>query len=279
MGSTETLSASMLVSIVTPVLNGGKYVAACLDSVVGQSYQSVEHVFIDGGSTDETTEIIQRYIRQYPGKVRMVSAPGTDPGQAWNIGVKSARGQILGCIGVDDLCEPGAIETVVEFFRSNPDAHFVHGHCTFINEKGEIIKEHRVGDFKFQEFVNTAKHIATPSAFCKRAALERIGWLDSSGDDFDVWIRIAREYSIYRVDRVLSQLMIHADSAFNPSDFEKRKTLYEQTFQISRRYGGQVLSPLAMRYYVAVVLGWLRLGSYLPVLRAIFRRIRGYGEF
>lgn len=137
---------------------------------------------------------LEAYAAKFPGRVRFVVEPGTGPREAWNAGLKIAKGEIFGCIGVDDICEERAIQTVVEFFQSHPDARFVHGECDLINDREKIIGRHRVEDFNFQAYIDTAKHIATPSAFYRRCVLEKVGWLDSSGDDFGLMIRIAKEF-------------------------------------------------------------------------------------
>lgn len=267
-----------LVSVVTPVFNGAGYIEGAIQSVLAQNYPHVEHMLVDGGSRDGTLEILTRYATEHPGRIRFVSEPDRGPGDAWNKGLKMARGDVLTCIGVDDICEAGAIQAVVDFFSAHPDACFVHGECDLINSRGEIIGRHRVEDFDLNTFVNTARHIATPSAYYKRSVLEKIGWLDASGDDFDLMIRIAREYRIYKIDRVLSMLRLHPDSAFNPRDLEKRIELYRQTYRVSRRYGGQILSPIALRYYFGLVVGWLGLGAYFPAMRRLFRKLRGLPE-
>jgi len=263
-----------LVSIVTPVLNGAKYLEECVNSVVSQDYPRIEHIFVDGGSTDATMEMLSAYAQKYPGRVRVISEPGTGPGEAWNRGLKIAKGEIFGCLGSDDICEPGAIEAVVEFLRSSPDAHFVHGHCDFINEQGEVIGKHRVNGFKLRNYINSPKHIATPSAFYKRDVMEKIGWLDTSGNDFDVIIRMAREFRIYQIEKVLSRVRLRPNSAFNQMDFQKRQEKFRNTYLISRQYGGSAFSGIAMSYYISLVFSWLHLQSHFMPIRNLVHKLR-----
>lgn len=257
-----------LVSIVTPVFNGVKYIETCIKSVLNQTYPTVEHVIVDAGSTDGTLDILKSYRDKYPARVRFISEPDNGPGDGWNKGLKMANGDIFGCLGYDDLYLPDTIETVIDFFYSNPDAHFVHGDCDIINAAGEIIKEHKTETFDYMAFANTARHISTISAFYKREVMEKIGWLDSSGDDFDVMLRIARKYTIHRVEKTLSKLRVH-ESYFNSQDFKKRSNAYHQTYLVSRKYGGQVFSPLAMRYYASVIIRMLHLDFAMPLIRMI----------
>ncbi len=240
-----------------------------------QSYPSIEHVFVDGGSTDGTVELLTSYSAKYPERINFISAPGTSCGEASNIGFKNARGDIFGILGADDAWEPGAIQAVVEFFRSNPEAYFVHGHADFINENGEVIRRHRANGFNFKDFVNTTKHIAITSAFYKRAVMEKIGWLESSGDDFDVLIRMTREFQVYQIDQVLSKLTLRPGSAFSPVDLRKREEVYLDTYKVSRLYGGSSLSKIARRYYRRLVFNRLHLAPLEPQYLAMRKWMKG----
>jgi glycosyltransferase involved in cell wall biosynthesis len=268
-----------LVSIITPILNGAKYLEGCIESVLNQDYPRIEHIFVDGGSTDDTMQMLSTYIQTHGERVRVIAEPDTGPGEAWNRGLQVAKGEIFGCLGVDDLYASGAIRSVIEFFAANADAGFVHGDCEIIDHRGEVIGQHHVRPFDFQEFVDTALHIATPSAFYKRVVLERVGWLDPLGDDFDLMIRIAKCFQIYTIPRVLSKLRIREDSAFNPSDFGKRREVYEQTYRVSRRYGGQRFSLIARKYYTVLIISWFHLEVFFPLLRKLYRKVRHVSRF
>lgn len=270
-----TPRAHPLISIVTPILNGRRHLDQCVRSVLAQGYPQIEHVFVDGGSVDGTLEALTTYQASHPHRIRIVSEPGSGPGQAWITGIKAAGGEILGCLGVDDICEAGAIEYVGQFFHANSSAVFVHGGAYFIDEGDDIIWHHRAEPFRVQAFVNTALHIVTTSAFYRRGLPEQVGWLATHGDDFELMVRIARNFEIHRTERVLSRLRLRKESAFNPTDFASRKQCYYQTYRVSRDHGGDLLSPLAIRYYAAEVIGRLHLDPCLPWLRRVYRRLRG----
>jgi glycosyltransferase involved in cell wall biosynthesis len=257
----------VLVSVVTPTLNARRYLEPCVRSVLGQSYPHIEHLFVDGESTDGTLELLREYAGAHPDRVRLIIEPGTGPGAAWNTGLKAARGEIFGCLGADDLYEPGAIDTVVGFFRANPEAAFVHAACDLIDAEGRPLRRHTVEPFDYDAFVNTARHIATPSAFYRRVVMERIGWLDASGDDFDVMLRIAREFEIHGLPAVLARLRIRPDSAFNRLELRKRVEHLAATYRVSRAHGGSVWSPIACRFYGHWILHVLGLGRAYPALR------------
>ncbi len=258
-----------VVSVITPVRNGRAYLADCIESVLSQSYPNIEHVIVDAQSDDGTLEIILEYHKKYPDRIRFISEPDNGPGDGWNKGLKMAKGDIFGCLGYDDLYLPDSIATVVRFFADNPKAQFIHGDCDFINATGETIGRHKTEEFDYRHFVNTARHISTPSAFYKREVIEKIGWLDASGDDFDVMLRIARDYDIHRIGQTLSKLRLHS-SAFRPSNFSKRKDLQRDTFKVSRKYGGHIFSRIAVVYYYYVVFDLLHIDFLHKYIKRFF---------
>lgn len=266
--------ADFLVSIITPVRNDVTYIDKCILNVLSQDYPNIEHVIVDGASTDGTLDIISAYSKRYPGRVRFISEPDNGGGDAWNKGLKMAKGEIFGTLGADDFLTPGAIRVVADFFSLNPKVFFVHGNCDYINERGNIILRHKVREFNFHEFVNTARHIASTSAFYKREVMERIGWLDSSGDDFDVMLRITKNFEVYSIDKILSQVTIRPGSVFNsPKNFQSKLKIRKQTFAVSRKYGGSIFTRIALRYYSIFIFDRLNLEKLYPVAEGIYVRV------
>ena len=263
-----------LVTIITPILNRITYLEKCIQSVLNQSYANVEHIFVDGGSTDGTLDILAGYSSRYPDRIRFMSEPDKGSGDAWNKGLRMAKGEIFGFLGSDDISEPGAIMKVVGFFRSNPDAHFVFGACNFINEKGEIIGRPPIKDFNLREIINDGCYVPTPSSFYKREVIEKIGWYDAKGNDLDFLIRAGKVFQIYRINEVLSNFRIHEGSATSGSSKEIRKMWLREDYLVSRRYGGSIFSGYAKRYYTFVIVGLLRpfLGTVYPFIRKNVRK-------
>ena len=265
-------SSGPLISIVTPVLNDREHIGACIASVLAQDYDRTEHIVVDGGSTDGTVAVLHKYATDHPGRVRYLTGRDRGPGDGWNKGLKIATGDIFGCLGADDECEPGALRAVVEFFESHADADFVHGHCRVVDANGTM-RMHMAPPFNYRRFVNTAIDIATTSAYYRRRVLEQVGWLDECGDDFDLMLRITRAYEVHRLDRVLSTLRFFRGSAFNPSDAEPRRRAFRETFRISRKYGGSLFSSIALRYYWWTVLAFIGVSVDLRMARWVSRGV------
>lgn len=265
-----------LVSIVTAVLNGIKYVEACIQSVLNQSYPYIEHIFVDGGSTDGTLDMLISYQVKYPDRIRFISEPDKNAEEAWNKGLRMAKGEILGVLGSDDMSEPDAIMTVVEFFRANPDAYFVFGDCNLINERGEVIAKSTAEDFDLDKAINNHSCIPGTSAFYKREVIEKIGLMDTSlhANDLDYWIRAGKVFQLYRIEKVLSNFRKHQDSFSGSDSIEAVKICTREHFIISRRYGGSLFSPIARRYYRLVIIEGLRpiLGRFYPFINKVLRK-------
>jgi glycosyltransferase involved in cell wall biosynthesis len=270
-GEEKGVSDYPLVSIVTPLLNRVKYLEPCIQSVLTQTYPRLEHIFVDGGSSDGTVEMLSRYQLEHPVRIRFISEPDRGVGDAWNKGLRMAQGEIFGWLGSDDTYEPEAVEIVVDFFRKNPDAYFLYGDLNYMNEKGEFIRRHHAPDLVWKELINDFCAIPTPSAFYRREVIEKIGDFMTDGNDLEYWIRVARGFQTYRVKKVLANFRSHQDSQTgSPKTLGRWK---REDFLISLRYGGSPFSPRSKRYYQYVISEVIKpkLGHFYPPLRKAWR--------
>ncbi|MCX5997092.1 MAG: glycosyltransferase family 2 protein [Chloroflexi bacterium] len=256
-----------MVTIITVVLNGVRYLETCIESVLNQSYPHIEHLFIDGGSKDGTVDVLSSYSNKYPKRIQFISENDDGWSDAMNKGVTMAEGVILGNIGSDDVYEPGAIEAVVEFFRENPSAHLVFGDSNLIDEKGEIIDRFRTKHFNLKDTINGNQFPAGPSTFYSRELFEKIGLFDSWAGDLDLLIRAGKVFPIYRINKVLSSYRVHKGSLTTGS-WERRKKQFREIRIISRRHGGSIFSVYSRVYYAYVLIDWLRpiFGSIYPFI-------------
>ena len=103
------------ISIITPTFNSEKYLERCIKSIQSQDYNNIEHIIIDGESTDETKNIINKYQNN---KTILISERDDGIWDAMNKGLKIASGDIVGFLNSDDYYYPNALKTVVKYFNN-----------------------------------------------------------------------------------------------------------------------------------------------------------------
>lgn len=232
-----------LVSVVTPSLNQGRFLREAIESVHAQSYAHVEHIVVDGGSTDETLAILEGVEG-----VRWVSEPDRGQSHALNKGFELARGEIFGWLNADDAYLPEAVAAGVAALSA--DVALAYADVTRVNDDGVNPRRIRSrAEWNLWIELNLGCGIYSPSVFFTRHAFKAVGGLDESLSltmDYDLWLKIGRRYGVRHVDAVWSVQRIHDDAKTtrNYSDF------WPERLAVSRRHGGRLVSPLLINRYV-----------------------------
>src|SRR3954468_13392768 len=130
-----SVAALPTLTIITPCLNAAATLPATLDSVRAQRFPGLEHIVVDGGSTDGTLDI----LRAADG-VRWISEPDRGLAHALNKGIAMAGGDVIGELNADDVYEPGALAAVADAFAARPDAMWLTGYCRIIDGDGREIR-------------------------------------------------------------------------------------------------------------------------------------------
>lgn len=162
------------VSIVTIVFNNKEMISSAIDSVLGQTYPNIEHIVIDGGSTDGTVEIIKGYGKKIAG---FISEPDKGLYDAMNKGIKLATGDIVGTLNSDDmLFDKFVVEDVVKTFTEN-DADCVYGDLVYVDRDdiNRITRRWASSSFKNGLFEKSWTP-AHPTFYCKRELFEKLGY-------------------------------------------------------------------------------------------------------
>ncbi len=148
------------VSIITVVFNGEKYLEQTINSVINQTYKNVEYIIIDGGSTDNTHAIIEKYKSHIS---HFVSEPDEGLYDAMNKGISIASGVLIGMINSDDWYELNAVEVMVNAYSNNPNQSIFHGDRFDIDDNGnKKVRKFNPSAFKFKYYGMTYNH---PSMF------------------------------------------------------------------------------------------------------------------
>lgn len=210
-----------LVSIVTASFNSASYIENAIRSVADQNYPNIEHIIVDGGSTDGTLEILKRNS----GGLVWVSEPDRGQSDAINKGWQRANGQIFGWLDADNVYEPYAVAEAVEALTSADRPGMVYAGVRDVDESDIVVREYRPPEFSllgyllFHEF----NFIPPSSVFIGRQALDRAGLLDVSLHytmDFDLWLRMGLATTITRVDRFWSRFLLR-DASKTGSQMER----------------------------------------------------------
>jgi glycosyltransferase involved in cell wall biosynthesis len=182
---------SPLVTVVTPSLNQGQFIEETIRSIHSQDYPAIEHLVIDGGSTDNTLDI----LRQNEDRLSWISESDDGQSDAINKGWRRAQGDILSFINSDDTYLPGGISTAVEFLVDNPEVDIVYGDLLYIDEQGGTTQHVKLREFDLISFITVGCYVTNQSAFMRREVFERVGEMDVNLHmtmDYDYWVRCAQ---------------------------------------------------------------------------------------
>lgn len=268
MSRLETNARTPHVSIITPSFNQGRFIEETIKSVISQEGDFyLEYLIMDGGSTDETVEIIKKYDRlikegNWPFKClgieyRWVSEKDKGQADAVNKGFKAAKGTILGWLNSDDTYLPGAVSKALRYFEENEGVMMVYGEGYHINETGGIIERYYTEPFDREKFACKC-FICQPTVFLRRKVLEEVGMLDADLHlcmDYDYWIRISEKLKIGFLPEYLANSRLYPET----KTMSKRVEIYREIIKTVKKHYGYV--PNSWRYGYLYELLERRLGA------------------
>jgi glycosyltransferase involved in cell wall biosynthesis len=193
-----------LVSIVTPTLQRVDYLERTLRSVRAQTYPNVEHIVVDGGSTDGTLELLERYAETY--NLRWISEPDRGMYDAVNKGLRMAAGEILAYLNSDDLYFPWTVDVVVEALEEHPEADVVYGDAIRVDEIHQWVVPVFMPPFST---LATAAYgsLLQPVVFLRSQVFDTLGGFDDEFAyvaDMDFWLRAAPRFKFLRIAEFLA---------------------------------------------------------------------------
>lgn len=229
------------ISVITPSLNQGRYIERTIKSVLGQGYPKLEYLVIDGGSSDETLEILKRYEKQ----LTWISEKDSGQSEGINKGVRMATGDIIAYLNSDDMYEPGSLTAVAARFMADPSLMWLTGKCRIIDEDD---REVRSVITKYKNFLLAhyrywllliANPVSQPATFWKKEVVEDIGLFDPAESlvmDYDYWLRVGKSYQPAILDKNLAAFRIHPRSKTSRSRF----LMIRREYAVSRKYSRSV---------------------------------------
>ena len=235
-----------LVSIVTPSFNQADYLEETILSVLGQDYPHLEYWIMDGGSTDGSREIIQKYSSRLAGWVSEKDLGQTD---AINKGFARANGQVLAWLNSDDTYQPGAITEAVALLNEHPIWGMVYGDTRFINGKGKAIGKFPASQTDYEKLRQGYVHIPQQAAFFRSELWKKVGPLDPSfyfAMDYDLWVRLSQEAPLVYVRREWANFRLHDSGKTIAAD----DRCWPEMLRVHYRDGGSFFSVIVMKYFL-----------------------------
>jgi glycosyltransferase involved in cell wall biosynthesis len=281
-----------LVSVIVPVYNGVAYLEKTIQSILSQDYPFIECIVMDGGSTDGTTRILERY------KDRLVYLSKRDGGaaDAINQGFAIAHGSVLAWLNADDTYLAGALSEVMAQFASSPDVAIVYGDAYWVDSESAILGPYPECVVN-PEALGQGCCVCQPACFFKREVFESVGPLDSGlhfAFDYDLWIRMAKRYSFRHLPVHLATARMHKLS----KTFRDRRNAFREAFTVLKRHYSYVpfqwihsyashlvdnrdqffepLRPSLLKYAISLPLGcfhnWRHMRRYWKEWRRVMTR-------
>ncbi|MEP7340416.1 MAG: glycosyltransferase family 2 protein [Acidobacteriota bacterium] len=213
------------ITVITPSFNQGQFLEQTITSILDQGYPNLEYIIIDGGSTDHSVDIIQKYAGRL---AYWVSEKDRGQTHAINKGLERATGDIIAYLNSDDYYLPGTLHQVAEYFGQHPDIDLLHGRCRNVDVTGQKIGE-RFGDISsYAEILDlwdiwwAKRNFVQPEVFWTRRITEKIGHFREElyfVMDYEYWLRILQAGGqVGRLDAELSCFRFQPDQKSNQSE-------------------------------------------------------------
>ena len=220
------------ITIITPSFNQGQFIEQTIQSVIAQNYPNLEYIIIDGGSTDNTLEIIKKYADFIH---FWVSEPDNGQSDAINKGLKHATGDVFNWLNSDDYYLPNALLTVGNAFK-NPDLNVLCGNELVLLPNGALTKTTNPPTIikpSLEETMAIA-NICQPPTFFRLSAFKQLGDVSERLHfcmDADMWLRYLSEFGLFQVektDAILNVFRVHTDSKSS----SKKRIYYTDRFNL-----------------------------------------------
>jgi glycosyltransferase involved in cell wall biosynthesis len=206
----------LLISVITPTYNRASFLTETIESISSQDYRNFEHIVIDDGSTDNTSEILARYPH-----LIVVKQANAGEAAAVNAGLARAKGDIIVIVNSDDPLRPNAFSAAVATFSANPEALLAYPDWEETDEGGNVTRViHPEPGLTFERLLRTFNMPIGPAMFLRKRAIDRVGMrrLDRRfTGDLDLLMRIGAAGPLVHIPFVLGTHRVHGDAASSAS--------------------------------------------------------------
>jgi glycosyltransferase involved in cell wall biosynthesis len=214
----------MKISIVTPSFNQGQYLEKTITSVLEQNYENTEYHILDGGSTDNSKNVLKKFDDEI---TSWVSEKDKGQSHAINKGIKLSNGEIFGYINSDDFYEDGVFDIVVKFFNKNPNIDIIYGNFNYVDKNSNILSKQKGIPFDSGIFRYDQNLICQPASFWRENVFNKVGLFDEDLKffmDYEFFLRcIKNGLNIKYVNFTIANLRLHDEckTVYGQGDFVK----------------------------------------------------------
>jgi glycosyltransferase involved in cell wall biosynthesis len=263
-----------MISVITPVYNGEKFIENCINNVLAQECHEVEHIIVDGGSNDGTAEIVAKYIKLFP-HIQWISEPDKGQSDAMNKGIKKARGEVIAILNVDDRYEPGVLNRILEIFIDLPNPSFIVGNCRILNDQNQLIAMNRPARLTLPDLLK-GWHVNpfpyNPSAYFYHSSIhDYVGLYDISDHysmDVDFILRAVKVAHTKYFDEIWGNFYLHEDCKTGQASAPERAA---RVNAIMRRYRQDL--PLPEYLWITFIYEYFA-NPYLMYLKRLFKPLK-----
>ena len=256
------------VSILIPSYNVAQYLPQAIDSALDQTFQDFEIIIIDDGSTDNTREIVEKYLKREPEKIRYIYQENEGLACARNTGLRQARGSLIALLDADDQWLPTRLEETVRAIGEDKSIGLVHANVTRITEDGSVIETQKrnmqflTGNIFNYIFLRKVD-ISILTILFRKECCERVGLFDKNltrlgCEDRELWLRISRHYKFKYIDKVLGLYRVRGDSMSRNTEkmmqariyvIEKFCSLYKDCQKLRNKALAKIYRNLGDEYF------------------------------
>ena len=267
------------ISIVTPSYNQGQYLEETIRSVLDQQYPNLEYIIMDGGSTDNSVDVIKKYESRI---AHWESKPDGGQADAINKGFNMATGDILAWLNSDDYYTPGTLKQVSGLFAPG-DLKIVFGECVLYQEKSGKEKSSRVFEYAQSHHIELSDYIIQPSSFWTKKTWDLVGNLNvdlAYTFDWEWFIRAKRKgVHLHPVDKALSVYRYHEQhktgTGGNKRDEEIASIyrefhteLLSQKYMLRRTMQNKILRSNKLNR----IIGWIGLSGLIDARKPLYKK-------
>jgi glycosyltransferase involved in cell wall biosynthesis len=251
------------ISIITPSFNQGKFIERTIKSVLDQGYPNLEYLVMDGGSTDETIDI----LKKYGAGLTWISEKDKGQADAINKGIRMSTGDIVAYLNSDDIYEPFALQKVAQYFTEHAGTMWLTGRCRIIDTEDREVRGMitRYKNFLLRHYsynlLLVTNPISQPATFWRRSVINEFGLFNVDEHlvmDYDYWLRIGKKYPLAVLDEYVAGFRVYASSKTSSSFL----TTFRQEMMLARKHSSSILlNSLHWISYICIAAAYLVLNS------------------